>query len=1126
MVFRTGAVMAVLVLAASGAGQAAVRQVPAQYATIQAAVDAASAGDEVVVAAGTWEEQVVITTDLTLTGAGVGQTVLRAPVYMPHVVHTLRYNAVIHVEPPATAVTLRNFSVDGAGRGRAGIRFVGIIYYRAGGRAEHLDIGRFHDTPVTRNTSGVGFFSYVDAADTAPLVVDDVSIHDFQKTGFACFGDGPDLEVRNVTVDASGTHTSAIQNGFELLNATSGTLSNCTARGCWYEGEPGEGWTAVGFLFYSSWNWTATDCRADGNQTGVYAISGDITLQRLEVDSYPGDLEYNYGVVGVPSTFQTLAAQAHARPLPAVTEPVTTQSAGRSTFSLSDSRVSGVGNGDSLGLLALVGYIPYTVDLQGCRFEHWDLGLLMSEQLPGGTRAVARNCRFESNLSFGINADLLEPVDARGNAWGDATGPFHPVTNPGGQGDRVSDHVIYAPWLTGNLVCGPVPLYIAQDDAFGTGFADEITVSYLGGGSSPLYGYSVELRWDQTKLAAAVVDVERPLTGSFATAGLFQAMPVAGGLRVDAALGGGRAGVEAGELFRVRFQLLVDTDYLAIPVALTVRSLRDNLNQAVDGCSANDGLVLADVRPPEIQTLRLLNESLPQTDLFAKNGDLLRVEAKVTDGDPLFGLAGFRGELHYLFGGAGWQLLADAYDGQEAIWFARSANLPPTDGKVDYGITVVDPAGNAAQASGEITADNTPPQTPTGFAAEPGHNRIDLSWDDPSALDANLREVVVRARPTGTYPYFDGPAPTYPAGPAEGDGVYSGQGSATQLSYAGDGSGRDVVYFQAFAVDMAGNVSAAAPGARGRCANYRLADVVGKSSVVADGMIDVHDVSRLADSYELARAQPGFAADCDVGPADTVGGSAIAGPDGIIDFEDLMVFADAFAADLHPPVSASAAGAGVPSLNWTRVSDRLWTLDLAGPCPSLKGLGLRLELPDGVLPAVTAGSLLRGQSAPYFLHADAQSGTVSLAMLGHGVGVSGAGELLRLETSRPCASVAARAIARDLANLPLPLEGPPAPPAPPVPPAAFAALGNHPNPFNPETMIVFELPATLRARIVVYSLDGRRIATLLDRALAAGRHRVPWRGRDDAGRTVAAGTYVYRLQAGPWEATGKLELLK
>lgn len=38
------------------------------------------------------------------------------------------------------------------------------------------------------------------------------------------------------------------------------------------------------------------------------------------------------------------------------------------------------------------------------------------------------------------------PVDARFNWWGDATGPYHPLHNPGGLGDAVGDHVDFAPW--------------------------------------------------------------------------------------------------------------------------------------------------------------------------------------------------------------------------------------------------------------------------------------------------------------------------------------------------------------------------------------------------------------------------------------------------------------------------------------------------------------------------------------------------------------------------------------------------------------------------------------------------------------------------------------------------------
>jgi len=38
------------------------------------------------------------------------------------------------------------------------------------------------------------------------------------------------------------------------------------------------------------------------------------------------------------------------------------------------------------------------------------------------------------------------PVDARYNWWGDASGPYHPLLNPGGLGDAVGDHVDFTPW--------------------------------------------------------------------------------------------------------------------------------------------------------------------------------------------------------------------------------------------------------------------------------------------------------------------------------------------------------------------------------------------------------------------------------------------------------------------------------------------------------------------------------------------------------------------------------------------------------------------------------------------------------------------------------------------------------
>jgi flagellar hook assembly protein FlgD len=61
----------------------------------------------------------------------------------------------------------------------------------------------------------------------------------------------------------------------------------------------------------------------------------------------------------------------------------------------------------------------------------------------------------------------------------------------------------------------------------------------------------------------------------------------------------------------------------------------------------------------------------------------------------------------------------------------------------------------------------------------------------------------------------------------------------------------------------------------------------------------------------------------------------------------------------------------------------------------------------------------------------------------------------------------------------------------------------------------------------IYSLLGEEVATLVnDAPKAAGYHMANWDGRDTAGRSVAGGVYVYRLQTGNFVSTKKLALVK
>ena len=89
------------------------------------------------------------------------------------------------------------------------------------------------------------------------------------------------------------------------------------------------------------------------------------------------------------------------------------------------------------------------------------------------------------------------------------------------------------------------------------------------------------------------------------------------------------------------------------------------------------------------------------------------------------------------------------------------------------------------------------------------------------------------------------------------------------------------------------------------------------------------------------------------------------------------------------------------------------------------------------------------------------------------------------------------------------------------------ALGqNYPNPFNSSTAMRFELPTAAAVDLAVYDLTGQRVATLLSVHRGAGVYTVAWDGRDDQGKAVASGVYLYRLTAGPQVQARRLVLVR
>jgi chitodextrinase len=87
--------------------------------------------------------------------------------------------------------------------------------------------------------------------------------------------------------------------------------------------------------------------------------------------------------------------------------------------------------------------------------------------------------------------------------------------------------------------------------------------------------------------------------------------------------------------------------------------------------------------------------------------------------------------------------------------------------------------------------------------------------------------------------------------------------------------------------------------------------------------------------------------------------------------------------------------------------------------------------------------------------------------------------------------------------------------------------GNHPNPFNPRTLIQYAVPSRTHVELSIYDVQGRLVRRLVDEAQdGPAQYQAPWDGTADSGRLVASGVYYYRLKAGDFEETRRMTLLK
>ena len=93
-------------------------------------------------------------------------------------------------------------------------------------------------------------------------------------------------------------------------------------------------------------------------------------------------------------------------------------------------------------------------------------------------------------------------------------------------------------------------------------------------------------------------------------------------------------------------------------------------------------------------------------------------------------------------------------------------------------------------------------------------------------------------------------------------------------------------------------------------------------------------------------------------------------------------------------------------------------------------------------------------------------------------------------------------------------------------PNDFTVYQNFPNPFNPETTLIYDLPNDEYITLTIYDILGNEIKSLINRYESAGQKRVNWDATNNSGSLVSSGVYFYTIKAGSFSQTKRMIYLK
>jgi parallel beta-helix repeat protein len=248
---------------------------PGEYATIQAAVNAAHSRDTILVDPGTYTEQVIINNNghardnLKLEGSGEHSTLIKAPPLASMTGH----HAIVEIEN-AQNVTIEDFTIEGpSSAANSGGSFYGVRIDNGSATIEDNHITKIEDTPFNGVQEGVAIL-VGRAADgtTGTAIITHNLIDDYQKGGIVVDNKGSSAEIDHNTIIGQGPTALISQNGVQISRGATADVSHNRISDNEFTGS---GDVSTGILLYQAGTVHVEHNTLSHNDVGIYDQGSD-----------------------------------------------------------------------------------------------------------------------------------------------------------------------------------------------------------------------------------------------------------------------------------------------------------------------------------------------------------------------------------------------------------------------------------------------------------------------------------------------------------------------------------------------------------------------------------------------------------------------------------------------------------------------------------------------------------------------------------------------------------------------------------------------------------------------------------------------------------------------------------